>query len=287
MNLKWAGIMLLAAAASAQNNNTGLPGSSFEVASVKKSLPGRMTGLILPGGAISISGYTLKQMISWAWSVDNLRISGGPKWLDSERYDISAKPASPSKQDEPQMIQQTLQALQALLVDRFQLKLHQETRELPVYALVMARKDGKLGPSLTHSREGDCAAPGPPDISNPSKPLAPLQPGKGPALACGQFFNSRSLMKGVAVGIDALSGALPRILGRPVIDETGLTGKYDIVMEWSPRELRPDTPNDVPPADAGPSLFTAFEEQLGLKLESIKSNQEIVVIDSAEKPGEN
>lgn len=280
MNLKWTGTILVATIGAAQTSTASRP--AFDVASIKPAAPGARGDLcyIVPGGAMTIHNETLKQMISCAWHVPSFRISGGPAWLDSARFDISAKPENPPKAgDLPLMFQ----ALQTLLADRFQLKVRQETTELPIYELVMARKDGKLGPSLAKSKDGGCT----PD--DPNKPLPPPEPGKGPALACDQFFMGRTAMKGEAVKVDALVQPmfLPNFLGRAVIDKTGLTGRFDIFMTWTPDEtqLPPGAPK--PPSSDGASFFTALQEQLGLKLESAKGPVEVLVIESAEKPSEN
>ena len=133
------------------------PRLEFEVASIKPAAPDARGMYIRPGpgGGVSITNMSLKELIVIAWRVQPFQISGGPAWLDSIHYDILAKPQTKPKQDEmPEM-------LQALLEDRFQLKLHRETKELPVYALVMARKDSRFGPGLTESKAGDCIQPDP------------------------------------------------------------------------------------------------------------------------------
>jgi uncharacterized protein (TIGR03435 family) len=222
----------------------------------------------------------LKEMIVIAWRVQPFQISGGPVWLDSARYDVSAKSENtPNPGEIPLM-------LQALLADRFQLKIHRETKELPIYALLVAKKDGKLGPHLTESKEGSCTP------IDPSKPPPPTEPGKPPKLGCGGMMMGPRGLTATSAPIANLIPMLSRFLGRTVVDKTGLTGKFDISLEWVPDESQamqfaPDGPKSPSSDVTGPSIFTALQEQLGLKLESQKGPVETIVIDHAEKPSEN
>jgi uncharacterized protein (TIGR03435 family) len=254
----------------------------FEVASIKPAAAdARGMGVrMAPGGRINITNMPLKEMMVIAWRIQPYQISGGPAWFDSARYDISAKPEnSPKQGDVPIM-------LQALLADRFQLKFHRETKEFPIYALVLARKDGKLGPKLTESKEGGCTE------NDPSKPWTPPEPGKPPTLGCGNMMMGPGRFASVSVPVANIIPMLSRLLGRTVVDNTGLTAKFDINLEWTPDESQtlqvpPDAPKPPPSDAAGPTLFTALQEQLGLKLESQKGPVEIFVIDHVEKPSEN
>jgi uncharacterized protein (TIGR03435 family) len=257
------------------------PRPQFEVASVKPAAPDQRGTFIrnMPGGRVSVTNMTLKELIQIAWRIQPFQVSGGPSWMDSARWDITAKPETTPKPDElPLMIQ-------ALLADRFQLTVHRETKELPVYALVV-RKEGKLGPGLTEAKEGACTAP------DMTKPLPPPEPGKMPMLNCGGMMMNPRQVRATAAPLSNLAPALSRILGRTVIDKTGLTGKYDIVLQWTPDESQvirqgPDAPPAPPSDSAPPSIFTALQEQLGLKLESQKGPVEIFIIDRVEKPSEN
>jgi uncharacterized protein (TIGR03435 family) len=254
----------------------------FEVASIKPAAPEERGMWIrpTPGGRVNITNMTLKELIVIAWRVQPFQVSGGPPWLDSARYDISAKAEKSFGQGElPLMIQ-------SLLTDRFQLTIHNETKELPIYALVLARKDGKLGPGLTEAKQGSCTP------FDPSKPLPPPDPGKPPTLGCGGVFMGVGGLRGTSIPVTRLTPVLSRTLGRTVIDKTGLTANFDVKLEWTPDNAQaapglPDAPNP-PPADAsGPSIFTALQEQLGLKLAPQKGPVEIIVIDRAEKPSAN
>jgi uncharacterized protein (TIGR03435 family) len=253
-------------------------GPQFEVASIKPAAPDARGMFIRPspGGRVTVTNMTLKELITIAYRIQPYQISGGPAWLGSARYDISAKAENTLKDGELQPM------LQALLADRFQLTLRRETKELPIYALVLARKDGKLGPKLIESKEGGCTVP---DFT---KPPAPPEPGKK---YCGQQMMSPRSLTANSVPIANIVPMLARMLGRTVIDKTGLTGKYDISAEWAPDEalMLPSSPDGARPVSdgSGPSIFTALQEQLGLKLESQKGPVEVFVVERAEKPSEN
>jgi uncharacterized protein (TIGR03435 family) len=170
-------------------------------------------------------------------------------------------------------------------VERFQLKLHRETRELPIYALVLSRRDGKLGDGMTESKEGGCRP-----IDPPKGPEAPAH-GKAFKLPCGAIFNGPGMFKAVGAPVNSFT-LLSYLLGRMVVDKTGLEAKYDITVKWSPESAATPFQQDASqtassPDIAGPSIFAAFQEQLGLKLISTKGPVEIIVIDHAEKPTEN
>ncbi len=280
------GIGLMNAPASlAQSENANAARPQFEVASIKPSAPDQRGMFIntAPGGRLNITNMPLKEIMVLAWRIQPYQISGAPAWIESTRYDISAKPDRAPKQDEAPLM------LQALLADRFQLKIHHETKELPVYALVLANKDGKLGPQLTPTKEGSCTQ------FDPSKPPPPPEPGKPPVLGCGGMHMGPEGLGAAGVEVDRLAPVLSRILGRTVIDKTGLTGKFNIQAHWTPDQnqlqamtggAQPDEP--VPQFDPnGPSIFTAIQEQLGLKLESQKGPVDILVIDHVERPSEN
>jgi bla regulator protein BlaR1 len=261
---------------------TAATGPKFDEASIKPATPGPgfMFGVRpMPGGRISASNVTLKMLIARAYDLQDFQMSAGPGWIETERYNIEAKPDSPSAQNDWK------EMLKNLLADRFQLAFHRETKELPVYALVLARKDGKLGPGMVESKEGGCVA------RDPSKP-GPPAPGQPPF--CDNVLGGVSQLTGTAATVDGMLRMLSLYVGRKVIDKTGLTGKYDITLKFTPDENQlarwrmPGAPPPAAPADAsGPSLFTALQEQLGLKLDPQKAPMEIFVIDRAEKPSEN
>jgi uncharacterized protein (TIGR03435 family) len=272
----------LVLAFSAWGQQPQAPAPQFEVASVRPSAPDARGTVIRPGpgGGVSITNMTLKELMVIAYRIQPFQISGGPAWLNTAHYDIVAKPEAKPKPIEIPLM------LQNLMADRFQLTLHRESKELPVYALVLARKDGKLGPSLTERKEGTCTPP------DPNKPSPPPEPGKTRTFDCGGMISGRGRLRAGGFPIGDITPMLSRQLGRIVIDKTGLVGNFDVNLEWTPDSaaampLASDAPKP-PMADlAGPSIFTAIQEQLGLRLESQKGSVEIFVIDRAEKPSEN
>ena len=247
----------------------------FDVASIKPAAGDPCMCLnTTPGGRVHATSMTLKFLVQMVYHVQDFQVSGGPSWLTSLRYDIEAKTDAPAKDREVSVM------LQQLLADRFQLVFHRETRELPVYALILARKNGKLGPGMVESKEGSCT---PPDPTKPSE--ASGKPN------CGQGWGNARTLRSSSVQMDYLATSLSRLLRTKVIDQTGLTGKYDITLDWTPDEriafsLPPNAAKAA--AESGlPDLFGALQQQLGLKLESHKESVEVLVIDHAEKPSEN
>jgi uncharacterized protein (TIGR03435 family) len=255
----------------------------FEVASVKAASPDSKFMVIhpTPGGRLNITNLTVKDMIGSAWSVQPFQISGGPAWMDSVRYDVSAKAEGAAK------IPELMQMLRSLLADRFQLVIHRETKELPIFGLVLARKDGELGPQLVESKDRDCTLP---DATKPPPP--PLDSANGLALGCGQLSVGVRQLRGAAISIQQLPSTLSPLLGRTVIDQTGLKGTYDVTLRWTPDGAQlagpqPGAPTPTVTDSGGPSIFAALQEQLGLKLESTKGPVEILMIDHVHRPDEN
>jgi uncharacterized protein (TIGR03435 family) len=261
----------------------------FEVASIKVckgegrgqqkgSDPDRGGGQNASAGRLSIKCDTLSDLIQHAYiTFANGRshppefqpIEGGPAWIHSDRYAIEAKAATPESQG---MMNGPM--LQALLEERFRLKLRRDTRQVPVYTLSVV----KGGPKLQRAKDGDCA---------PFDFAPPLEPGQKP---CGIPMTSTkgpNLTTEIEGSVADLSKLLGATLDRPVIDKTGITGAFDFRLEFAIDESTPGvrpTPSDNTPA---PSIFTAIQEQLGLKLESAKGPGEFLVVDHVERPSEN
>jgi bla regulator protein blaR1 len=258
-------LFLSAAVISALCQAQSLP-KEFDVATIKPNSANDNRFMIrpLPGGGLTITGVPLKMLIMEAFDVRTFQVSGGPGWMSTERWDIEAKTEGVQAQ---LPIGQTLKMLRALITDRFHLEVHHDTKEMTIYALVV----GKNGSKLTrHTGE-------PP----PPTDRLRITPGS---------------LSAKQIGIAALVRQLTLQVGRPVIDKTGLTGTYDLTLEWSPEPgqggpesigLPPDA-RLPPPSDwNGPSIFTALQEQLGLRLDAQKGPVDIIVIDRAERPDEN
>jgi len=258
----------------------------FDVASIKPSSSDdhRVAIMFQLGGGFRASGATLKMLLTEAYNVREFQISGGPKWIDSDRFDITARaersaaadsPAEPSALPPPMtdaerktVQEQVAQRLQALFADRFQLIVHHEAKEQQVYALVVGKNGSKLQPAQNNSG----------------------------SLRQGMMRMGRGSVEGQGVGLEVLIRAISGQLGRPVIDRTGLTGRYDIKLQWTPDPGQNVTPLggalppgvEPPPSDPnGPTIFAALQEQLGLRLESAKAPVDLIVIDRVEKPSEN
>jgi uncharacterized protein (TIGR03435 family) len=245
------------------------PPAAFEITTVKlnKSGSGR-SGAYFNDDRFIATNVHLKNLIGYsAYGIPLPRILGGPKWLDTDRFDIEAKmetvAANRLKALSRDQRRGEMQAMyQQLLADRFKLAVHWETRDLPVYALVAAKK----GPDLQETK----TSPGDTRTSSGDGNFS----GKGLTLA--EFAQ-------------ALTQELSTELGRVVIDKTGIQGRYDLTLKWTP-DTGADAASggtDGSAPDAGPSIFTAIQEQLGLKLESAKSPVKVLVIDHVEMPTEN
>jgi uncharacterized protein (TIGR03435 family) len=240
------------------------PPPAFEVSTVKENKSGTSDShSSFKNGRFTASNVSLKNVIQYsAYGIPEPRIVGGPKWLDSARFDIEAKTDS-SVADQLRTLgrdQRRLrmqQMFQQLLADRFKLAIHWETRDLPVYALVVAKKGSNL-----HESTG----------SN-----------SGTSSSTGQFTAQGLTMEEIA---RALTQELSRELGRVVIDQTGIKGRYDVSLKWTPETGAAPMSSDNAP-DSGPSIFTAIQEQLGLKLESTRGPVQVLVIDHVEMPSEN
>jgi uncharacterized protein (TIGR03435 family) len=260
----------------------------FEVASVKanKSGPGPQRIGIQPGGRFTATNIPVRDLISIAYGqpqpLANFQIIGGPGWIASDRFDISAKAEGDLPSGAAGPPTQMFLMLRGLLADRFKLVAHEETRDQPIYALRLDRADGKLGPNL-HPATVDCAALRGANRGGP--PPAPPPPGQVPP--CGMMMGPGRIMSG-GMPMENLATSLSRLVSRVVVDRTGLTGGYEATLEFTPDQsqlppggLPPGVP--APPVD-GPSLFTALKEQLGLKLDSDHAPVRVLVIDSIEPP---
>ena len=275
---------------------------AFEVASVKPNKSG--TGLVgfgmQPGGRYTATNTTTLMLIRQAYQLQLSQIVGAPDWLSSDHFDVVAKAPGDVPPAQIQLM------IRALLEERFKLAAHNETRDLEIYALVMTRNDGKPGPQLRPTTV-DCAAfgrgrggappPGGPaaggqGLGGRGGPAAPVTPGGPPP--CRQMVGPANITAS-GMTMAQLATTLSMRVGRTVVDRTGLTGSFDLDLSWTPDQMPQMPPGALPPGAPplppidpnGPSLFTAVQEQLGLKLESTKGPVEVLVIDSVEHPTED
>jgi uncharacterized protein (TIGR03435 family) len=233
-------------------------GQSFEVASIKRNVSvGQLSSMNgEPGGRLRVTNHTLFNIIRQVHKLQRYQIVGGPDWVDNDRWDINAKTAG----DAP--FQQLLQMTETLLADRFKLATHRE----PVYALVLARPDGRLGPQVQTSTV-DCQAIA---AAAKSGTVLPPPPGAGPR--CGININNNQLRMAAQRMAD-LARNLSIMTDRFVVDRTALNGTFDLELQWNETD--------------GPSLATALQEQLGLKLDPQRGAVDVLVIDSAQRPAED
>jgi uncharacterized protein (TIGR03435 family) len=240
------------------------PAPAFEVASVNPTSPVSRDSIGLstyPGGRIKVTKFTLNMLIQQAYGVNQYQVSGGPRWVDQDRFDIVAKPpesSEASKFNPPtpktRPTQEQLLMLQTLLADRFHLKIHKESKEGPAYAMLVAAKGARLSETKNHDayryvgggRTGNAERP--------------------------DFINGEN------ASMAMLATRLADYFRCPVLDRTGLRGDFDFKVEFAADEAE---------TGAGPSLIPALQEQLGLKLVATKAPGEALVIDHAEKPAGN
>lgn len=244
-------------------------GPAFEAATVRenKSAETRMHIEVQPGGRFNAINMTLWQILSIAYPVDGrfrdeIQLTGGPAWIKSDRFDIVAKaegspmldtnkPGATVTDTDRSAVDRIRLMLRRFLAERFKLRMHNEMRELPIYELVLAKRDGSLGPDLRRSA-GDCAP------------------------NCGSI---RRTAANTTVGLEVSTGALAHTMSdwvrRTVVDKTGILGPIDFTLVWAP---------DAASDSAAPSIFTAVQEQLGLKLEPARGPVDVLVVDGAERP---
>src|SRR4051812_8270524 len=258
---------------------------TFEVATVKLHDPGDRGQSIrlLPSGQLNVTGITARSMIGTGWGTETIQtarqIVGGPAWLDTDRYDIVAKAAVEPGGTAFSDPKRVITMLRSLLEERFQVKFHTEQRDTPIYALALSGKDAKFG-ALFKPTMADC-------YTRESPPPQNAPP--DPARLCGiRGGNGNVTYVSVTMQEIARSLAGYPVVGRPVMDRTGLKGKYDLHMEFVPAFVDSPTGDGSqvanPAADSGPNLFTALVEQAGLKLQGERGSVDFIVIDRVERP---
>jgi uncharacterized protein (TIGR03435 family) len=281
----------------------------FEVVSIRKSGPPdpanplTIAPMIVPAANGSIRGQNLplRLLVRVAYKLEDEQVSGGPDWQLSQKFDINAK----AEDGEPDSVDAMRERVALLLTDRFKLKSHVESREMNVSALVIADKDGKLGPNLRKSTAecGDQLAESRKmaeelrkNPANAMAAMAQMKCGIIPQPQPGPNGQMTLMIKGMGQPMENLVSTVNQLLGRSVVDKTGLTGLYDFEMEMplDPEMLRraaaqlgvnaaPGAGANAPQYD-GPALGTILQERLGLKLDSQKAPVKVLVIDSAEMP---
>ncbi|MBL8215341.1 MAG: TIGR03435 family protein [Bryobacterales bacterium] len=238
----------------------------FEVATIKPNANNdhRVMMRMAPGGRVNMTGVTVRQLISQAFNVRDFQISGGPSWMGSDAWDIQAKAEDGAGDRVPR---ETMQAmLRTLLVDRFALKVREESQEASGYVLLT----GKSGPKLKVSESA-------------GGPQGMIRMGRG-------MINTQGATMAMLVQ------QLSQQLGKPVVDKTGIDGRYDIELRWTPEPGQglgglggpPPPPDALPPADPnGLTIFTAVQEQLGLRLDSQKTTVPVIIVEALSRPSEN
>jgi uncharacterized protein (TIGR03435 family) len=235
---------------------------AFEVASIKPNTSGDRFESVSPvtGGKFTARNVTVAWLLKTAYHVEPFQIAGVPSWGNSERFDVLASAADGNTTPD-----QIREMIQKLLADRFQVTLHRENREQPIYSLVV----GKNGPKLAKAKSDTCATS---TMENP----------------CGGFrIYKRSQMWGNTVTVKQFAAELTYMMGRMVVDKTGIAGLYDLRVEWTPEHFGPEPGTEVKPDEANGTLFTAVQEQLGLRLQSEKAPVETLVVDRVSRPTAN
>jgi uncharacterized protein (TIGR03435 family) len=236
---------------------------SFEVATIKPSDPASQGASMLVGrgggNLFTTTNSSLSDLITFAYGLHARQVTGGPAWMESDKFDVTAKP----DQEGVPNVTQLRTMVQKLLVDRFQLTFHHDKKELSVYAITVAKTGPKMAKSQATGNLPGFGGRGPGNIGVRNTTMAEFA----------EFLQSR-------------------IVDRPVVDQSGLTDRYDFPLVWTPDGAQTGAPKpDAPPAasnpDDPPDLFTAFQQQLGLKLEATKAPVDVFVIDKVEKPSAN
>ncbi len=263
-------IVLLSGQAGAQ--------TKFDVASIKPVSdlsPGVGTGKVrlLPGGRAIGDEVLVRYLIQTAYGLRSYQLLGGPAWIDSDHYQIDGKSEGNPTQ------QQLLIMLQSLLEEEFKLVAHREKRDLPVYELAVSKSGMKFRP-----KEQACAD---------SEPVPYQGPGRGAPLSCGRIQvglgRGGGVINGLNIPMSELVRVLSNVLGKTVIDRTNVTGTFDVHFSFAPDQALSGItlPPNVAPDPNMVTIFTAIEQQLGLKLTSTKGPVEVLVIDSIQKPVQN
>ena len=233
---------------------------SYEVATIKPAGPDEHRVVQVQGVRLFTASTSLLDLMMFAYGVHEAQVTGGPEWVKTEKFDLLIQPNMPGRPSTVQM----RAIVRKLLADRFKLVLHHAQKELAVYGIVAAKGGPKMTPTTAEAVATNTATAG--------------------------YSEGRFMVKNASMS--EFASLMQRYVGldRPIVDHTGISGKYDFKMSWTPDSLQMNsnppgrTTNDT---NAGPDLFTAIQEQLGLKLQPIKEPTDVLVIDSVEQPSEN
>jgi len=265
--------------ASAQDAGPSASAARFEVAAIRRNIeanPRQNIG-VAPGGRVTVTNMPIRFLIRFAYRVEDFQIAGGPSWMNTDTYDINAKASGNVGPEQMRPL------LRTLLEDRFKLIVHHETKEMPVYELYPT----KGGFKSELSKDASCVSPDPKNLPKPGEPLPHF---------CGNIGVGPHSIEAYSIPMNRFVAALSSVLGRVVIDETGIKDKVTIHLEFATDELNGSLTRGGPGESASaspatdtskPSIFAAVQEQLGLKLESTKAPGDILVVDQLERPSEN
>jgi len=258
---------------------------AFEVVSIKPNDSGDHLGGVgdAPGGRITYSNIHLRQLIVLAYGERlaggnlpvNMQITGLPGWATTDRYDVQAQPEAgftPTRQ-------QTQEMLQSMLGDRFKLKIRREAKDTPIYALVV----GKNGVKMKLSEDQTPLSP----AGLPPASAGPVNMTMTGPIPRGMVFNGMGQLRAGGQTMAVLAGLLTSQTDRKVVDKTGLTGLYNIDLRWTPEQLNGRLPPGLESGTTDPTLFTAIQEQLGLRLVPETGPVDTFVVESVQRPSEN
>jgi uncharacterized protein (TIGR03435 family) len=275
-------LCLFSLAVQPQSTTTKAAGPKFDVTSVKENVsqagPSKISSAE-PGRFVT-TNTPLRFLILYAYQLLDHQLIGAPAWSSNSSFDVVGTYQLERQPTDPEM----RIMVQNLLTDRFGLKVHHEQRELPTLVLILARKDGRLGPQL-HQSNVDCAQWIAEKRARTDAGGASAVSPSGKRPAC-MMIATRKFLTGGTRTMEDFAVTLQSMLSRPVVDETGLKGAFDMDLRWSPVDLNADAGTNTSPSD-DPSIFTALKEQLGLKLVPERRKFDVLVIDDLKRPTPN
>lgn len=261
------------------------PQPRFDVVSITPNPSAGGDGRIsmTPGGRFEWPVTTLRRLIGLAYmrhAFDSREVVGGPPWINSESFTVIATAPGPIQSRPDGFPADLVTMLRAMVEDRFKVRVHNEQRDAPIYTLTYARGDRKIGSALKFV----------PDMCAEAMKAMVNQPRRDGPPPC-SFGGPPGQLIGTGVTLAMLADVLTRFVGRPVFDRTDLHGSFDLALTFDPSSTAPGVPGAPPgpvkPDDTAPSIMTALQEQLGLKLESTRGPVDVLVIDQAERPTPN